>query len=687
MRQYGGHIWKRAPMVRLIVPFITGIVLFTHYSVPLAILSAAGITAAILAVLPFKKQYNRRWVAGAAYFVLLAVTGCLLTHFQDTRNHPRWIGRFGNARFLRLTIQEVPQRKAHSFKTLASVTQVCSGEKWIAVKGTVLVYFAADSGGSLPGYGADLVIDRPLQPVPAAGNPGGFDYREYCLRQGITHQVYLRPGNYFVAGSGGDRVARQLITMRQGILSIFRSCVTGAKEAGVAEALLIGYRDDLDADLVRAYSNTGVVHIIAISGLHLGMIYGLMLLILRPLRNRKATRWLMPLLILAVLWGFSLLAGAGASILRSAVTFTFMVIGNSLRRRTQVFNTLAASAFCLLVFNPWFLYDVGFQLSYAAIAGILLFMKPIYRLVYCTNRLLDIAWEMTSITLAAQVFTLPLILYYFHQFPNLFLFTNFIAVPLSGFILYGELALLLSYKIPLLNSFCGTAVTYMIRWMNGVITSTGRVPWAVTDQISFGLADAIMVYSMIFLVSKWLLEKRKPGLFLGAVCLVMLSASKTTGLLHRRGQHRLIVYNIPKNTAIDVIGGEGCRIAYGRPDERTIHNYLDPGRLLYGADHLKALRGVALHGHWIAGPKRCAAIVDPGFIPVPSVERVHVDMILISGSPTLRLERLYAVFDCSQYVFDSSNPLWKIRQWKKEADSLHLRHYTVAEQGAFVTDL
>jgi competence protein ComEC len=203
-------------------------------------------------------------------------------------------------------------------------------------------------------------------------------------------------------------------------------------ETGVAEALLIGYRDDLDKDLVRAYSNTGVVHIIAISGLHLGMIYGLMLLLLKPFRKYKWMRWAKPLLILLVLWGFSLLAGAAASILRSVVMFSFIVIGESLGRKTNIYNTLAASAFCLLVYNPYFFWDVGFQLSYTAVLSIVLFMKPVYQWLYFKNKLLNAIWQLNAITLAAQVLTLPVILYYFHQFPNLFLFTNFVAVPLIG---------------------------------------------------------------------------------------------------------------------------------------------------------------------------------------------------------------------------------------------------------------
>jgi competence protein ComEC len=344
-------------------------------------------------------------------------------------------------------------------------------------------------------------------------------------------------------------LAEILLNARNNVLSIFRKWVPGETETGVAEALLIGYRDDLDKDLVRAYSNTGVVHIIAISGLHLGMIYGLMLLLLRPFRKYKWMRWAKPLLILFVLWGFSLLAGAAASILRSVVMFSFIVIGESLGRKTNIYNTLAASAFCLLVYNPYFFWDVGFQLSYTAVLSIVLFMKPVYQWFYFKNKLLNAIWQLNAITLAAQVLTLPVILYYFHQFPNLFLFTNFVAVPLSGFILYGELLLLLVYKIPFLNVYTGKAVSFLIRQMNTLLNKpTGCLSLLQTIQTS--ITQTILLYIGIGCVAWWLLDKKTKALLTGIVCLAgcILIASLTA--IRQSQQHTMIIYNVPRLSAM-----------------------------------------------------------------------------------------------------------------------------------------
>ena len=161
---------------------------------------------------------------------------------------------------------------------------------------------------------------------------------------------------------------------------------------GLAEALLIGYKDDLDKTLVQSYSNTGVVHVIAISGLHLGLIYWLLLMLFKPLQKRKL-KWLRPVFILTGLWLFSLLAGAQPSVLRSAVMFTCIVLGDSFARKSSIYNTLALSALLLLCINPYWLWDVGFQLSYAAVLSIVIFMQPIYNWFYIKNKVLGFYME------------------------------------------------------------------------------------------------------------------------------------------------------------------------------------------------------------------------------------------------------------------------------------------------------
>jgi competence protein ComEC len=475
-----------------------------------------------------------------------------------------------------------------------------------------------------------------------------------------------------------------LLNTRNKVLSIFRERVPGETEVGVAEALLIGYRDDLDKDLVRSYSNTGVVHIIAISGLHLGMIYGLMLLILKPFHKHRWMRWGKPLLILFVLWGFSLLAGAAASILRSVVMFSFIVVGESLGRRTNIYNTLAASAFCLLVFNPYFFWDVGFQLSYTAVLSIVLFMRPVYQWFYFKNKLLNAVWQLNAITISAQVLTLPIILYYFHQFPNLFLFTNFIAVPLSGFILYAELLLLLVYKIPLLNMYTGKTISFLINLMNVVIEQTARLPFSVIDNIQLNLLQTVILYISIAYLACWLLQKKCSALLAGTGFLCAFFFIRGARLLNQSAQQKLVVYNIAKQKAIDIIDGNTYQFLGNlSSDDQSFQ--LQPARILYGVK--AAAVPAAFSGQLIAGEHRTVLIIDKPVTQVPGQPKIPVDIIILSGNPKLYINQLAAVFDCPQYVFDSSIPLWKIQYWKKDAENLHLRHHTISEQGAFEVDL
>lgn len=688
MQKFGIPFWRSVPFIRLLIPLAAGIVAAFYLQFPLAFplgcLLAGGCFFLYYRFVPPVKKYRFGWVNGIAINLLFFSTGCLLIHCRDLRNDKNWIGNHvANTQYLSVTLAEPPVSKPNSFKALAATESVFVDGNWLPAKGNIILYFKNDPA---LGYGSRIVLTRKLQAITSSGNPGSFDYRRYCAFQDIHFQVYLQPGDYINTNTlSKNPLTGMLLNTRNNVLSVFRKLVPGKTETGVAEALLIGYRDDLDKDLVRAYSNTGVVHIIAISGLHLGMIYGLMLLILKPLRKYKWMRWGKPLLILFVLWGFSLLAGAAASILRSVVMFSFIVIGESLGRKTNVYNTLAASAFCLLVYDPYFFWDVGFQLSYTAVLSIVLFMKPVYRWFYSMNKLLNAIWELNAITIAAQVLTLPVILFYFHRFPNLFLFTNFIAVPLSGFILYGELILLLVCKIPFVNVYTGKLVSLLIGLMNTFIERADRLPFAVTDNIQVNIPQTILLYFSAGYIAWWLLRRKTKGLVAGMFFFAGFILIRSILLIRQSNQHKLIVYNIPKRRAIDVMVGKQYSFtgdAAVEDDPSLLDRALLPARILYGAKERAPATGNLVNGH-----DHSVLLVDRGFRPAAVAQKIPVDVIVISQNPGIRMHQLADVFDCRRYIFDNSNSLWKIRYWKKDADSLHLRHHTILEQGAFEMDL
>ena len=695
MRQYGKTFWRSVPFLRLLIPLTAGILTGFNYPLPLPVVLICAIVAAVAFLLfrflPNAAKYRRRWINGTFLNLVFISMGILLCYRNDVRQQKNWIGGFDSSKaVISVTLLEPVTEKERSYKATANVAFVMSNNKWQAARGKLLLYFAKDSIAAKLVYGSRILIHTDLRLIRNTGNPGSFNYQQYCAFQGIYHQVYLKPDSYqVVPGSYKRSLAGVLYKTRAAILSILKRYIPGNKEAGVAEALLIGYRNDLDRDLVQAYSNTGVVHIIAISGLHLGMIYGLLIAAFSKIPKNRFTLLLRPLCVLFVLWGFSLLTGASASILRSAVMFSFIVTGESLGRRTNIYNTLAASAFCLLFYDPFFLWDVGFLLSYTAVLSIVLFMKPIYQWLYIKNKFLNTIWQLNSVTLSAQLLTLPLVLFCFHQFPNLFLFTNAVAVPLSGLILYAELLLLIIAPFSFINVFTGKTISFLIAQLNGYIERTASLPFSVTDNIHLSLLQGILLYLALIAFAWWLFHKQAKAFCWGSLCIVAYLLADSLHRIRSRQQQKLVVYNTPRQTAIDIIEGRyyrciGDSIAYTAQSERF---YLRPARILFGVQPGKILPYTYLSRQLIATRRTRALIISHWEQQEPQPVKIPVEIIILCGNPRLTIYQLTTVFNCTQYVFDSSNPLWKIQQWKKEADSLHLRHHSTSEQGAFEVDL
>lgn len=687
------YLWKRTPFIRLITPLIAGILIqyVCHLTISSLAIFAAGIAVLSFAfyLIPFSVKYAYRWIGGAAINLALAVAGAFLVYEQDISNKQNWIGNYNTDTLpLLVTLQEPLVEKAKTFKAEGVVEAVKINHEWKNVGGKILVYFSKDGIAQL-GYGSQVVFYKPLQAIKNSGNPGAFDYRKYNTFKDIFHQVFLKQGEYAVAGTKNENsFTTWLFNVRFWVIQTIQQYVKGEREAGVAEALLIGYRDDLDKDLVQAYSNTGVVHIIAISGLHLGMIYVSLVLLMRPFKRKKWIRWVKPVIILTVLWLFTLLAGAVPSILRSAVMFSFIVLGETLNRKSSIYNTLASSAFVMLCINPYYLFDIGFQLSYAAVVSIIAFQKRIYNWLYLKNKLLNFFWQLTSVTLAAQILTLPIILYAFHQFPTIFILTNIVVVPLSSIILLVELLLIISSFITVAN-FIGLVTKFLLDLMNGFIEQVNRFPYAVYDGIQNSMVETILLYIVIIGICYWLMNKAKTALFVGLAAMLVFVAIDGIENYEKRQQKKLIVYNVQQHTAIDFIVGKQYAFL---GDSTLVHDTylsnfnLKPSRTLHKIKATSNLDDLYITNPFVQfGSKRIMVIDKP--YKFQTTARIPVDVIVVSHNPRLYIADIVKVFDCKQYVFDGSNSTWKIRQWKKDCDSLHLPNYSTSDSGAYILNL
>jgi competence protein ComEC len=683
------HLWNYAPFLRLLIPLMAGIIL--QWYVPFSLIFLLIITLvcvifiSVYFFLPEGRKFQFASVNGIAVNILLASIGACLVWIHDIRHNQNWIGYKNNSHDIVVRLLEPPVEKQNSFKVLADIHYVNGNGNYQNAQGKIIIYFKKDFSIQQLHYGSQIVFNKPLQLIKNSGNPGSFNYQQHCLFQGITHQVYLTGKDFqTLSADRKDLLPDFLFRTREQVISILKKYINGEKEQGLAEALLIGYKDDLDKNLVQSYSNTGVVHIIAISGLHLGLIYWLLLRLTRPLKRKKLL-WLRCVIIISFLWLFSLLAGGAPSVLRSAVMFTCLALGEASNRKGSIYNTLALSAFVLLAWNPFWLWDVGFQLSYSAVLSIIIFFRPVYNWVYCQNKAIDWLWKLIAVSLAAQVLTFPITVYHFHQFPVLFLLANFIAVPLSSAILIGEILLVVISFFQPAAKMLGWLSEKMIWMMNLYVERLDRVSFAVWNNLSISIPQAILLLGFIAAASYWLMEKEQKAIWPALICLLGFFTLRSISFVKANNQKELIVYNVPKHTAIDVI--DGRQFSFIGDDELQqddfIRNFhLQPSRILH-----RIKPGLPLAGKEYFLGNQHIVLIDSAITFEKLGTKAQADILILSGNPKLYISNLTEVIETKQIVIDSSVPHWKAELWKKDCDSLHLPHHDVSEKGAFVMKL
>lgn len=478
-----------------------------------------------------------------------------------------------------------------------------------------------------------------------------------------------------------------MFVFRAYILQTIRKYVKGEMETSIAEALLIGYRDDLDRDLVQAYSNTGVVHIIAVSGMHLGLIYGLLMFLLKGLNRNKRLKIIKAVLIITLLWLFSLLTGASASVLRAVLMFTCIAGGDLLGKKGNIYNSMAFSAVVLLLFNPFLLWDVGFQLSYAAVLSIVLFMKPIYNWFTIQNKLLDGLWKLNALTLSAQILTLPLCMYHFHQAPTLFLITNLIAVPLSSLVLYALILLMVVSPIAAFANATGWLITKLLWLMNQFILWVDHFTFAVIDGIQHSPVQTILLYLIISAIAVWLIQKKKAALKFTLLFIAVFFAVQFYYQYSTSKQQKLVVYNLSQHTAIDFMLGKqyyfvGDSVLLQDGFLRNFH--LKPSRIAHRTYHQPNIIPKS-NSVWMINKKTILRI-DQSY-RYDSTVKITADVVIVSNNPKLYLNQLQKTINCKLFIFDSSNPQWKLKYWKIDCEKLGINYFCTSEQGAFVMNL
>lgn len=683
--------WPRYPLLRVLLPLITGIVIAEFLPLYPAALTwvIAMLLLTLAACLPWSKAHR---VARLKSWLLLCIwllSGSIIHHLQYKLPAAKAsTAAQVSSDFYIGTITEASQKRKNSYRAVAELGWMRQHAKWIPTSGKTWLYAPKQEKHVLK-PGTKILLTKKPALIPNNANPGSFNFKTYSERQQIYYSIYLTDKDYRILQEpSSNSFSFLLYQCQQYVLQQLNQYISSKESLGIAQALLIGYRAELDIEVLQAYSDTGLVHIIAISGMHLGMIYGLCV-ILFAWMDKLHLRWLKTILILCIIWGFTLITGAGPSITRAAVMFSCLQLGNLLQRNTEPINNLAAAALLLLLYDPAMLYDIGFQLSFAAVLSIMLFYPRIFRWFWCRNHLIKYLWSLIAVTISAQILTTPIAIYHFHQFPNYFLFANLMAIPVSGIILYAEIALIMLAKWPIIATPLGNMIDVSIQWMNRITEQIAILPGALTEHIQLSLPMLVLIYGGIAFTTVWLIVKQARFFVMAIACFGILSINQSISTHNRKKQFQLIVCNLPKTGVAIVTEGT----YFGLIGDSTVwkdpflyQQYIKPIRT-----HFQVIPGKLTYTRWehnlLSSSRKSVLFLHQGKLQKPPASPKQVDALIITGNPKLYIKDIVQVFNPEVIVFDSSNPQWKINYWKKDCDKLHLRHHSVPEKGAFVMDL
>ena len=701
--------WRQFPLVRIILPFILGMApgIFCEpwLKVPLSITGIIFFCLGFLVLFPANiLTYSCRWISGILLFILIMMLSyrIMLIGKDNLRND--YYGNFKPVQNVCVAeIIEPVIRKERSTKVVVRVTFIKEDGKWIKTVGNALVSIENSPGSQLLCYGDRLLMKLQFEEPQGSLNPGGFDNRRYLRLKGIYFQAHLRPDHWRLISRGNrDPVFRMALSWRDKMLMLLRNNGIKGREFAVAGALLLGYVDEVDNDLMKDYAATGVIHILSVSGMHVGMIFLVFEKLLAFIEKRKNGIYIKAFLIIGFIWLYAFITGLSPAVMRAAAMLSLVVSGKAMKRHPHILNILAASVIFLLVLQPLMLADPGFQLSYLAVAGIVLFFRPVRSLYLAGNWILDKVWSIVAVSIAAQFVALPLCLYYFHQFPDYFMITNIIVIPLSNLIIYtGILAIALG-NIPWVSCFIARMLSLMVWFLNAFIHWIGALPFSVTRGIVITFPQTIVLYMVIITGTVFFSLKKKIWLFVSLSLMILLSGSFLWERYRQMTMSKFTVYDIRGKGLCDFITG-GKSILVGRlsalkdpffrdafmksrwNDKVTgLFEFQDP---LPSHDDRPFHYGGFFYrkGNFINfGNKRIVIINNK--IPGNTDFKLNVDYLIITGNLKFSLKEVTKHFKPGLIIFDASNSQRKVKEWMKEAHGSGLPCYSVSVSGAFTSE-
>ncbi|MER2997928.1 ComEC/Rec2 family competence protein [Pontibacter populi] len=589
-------------------------------------------------------------------------------------------------------------------RTVLAVDKVLVNGNWQKAIGQVQVTVPHDTPDDYTfTYGDKLLIKGSPLPVQGPLNPEQFNYKAYLQQKGIYHRQNLQVHQFTKLGNDPPNLLLYLsIQIRRYLEETIKENVLNRREAGISTALILGVKDDLDNDVRDSYAATGTMHVLAVSGMHVGLIFGVFLLLFKSINLNKSQRLVFVIIVLTLLWLYAFVTGLSASVLRAVLMFSLVMIAMVWSRRHNIYNTLAIVAFLLLFYDPYFLFDVGFQLSFLAVLGIVAIHPGIYSLLDINNRLLDKVWELFSIAVAAQLITLPLGIYYFHQFPVYFWLANIVVVPVSTFGLYAGLLALVLHWVPYLSDLLFALHFGSIWLMNEINLLLSTFPNALINGLDISVLQSWLLYSLMALFTLFLVRKKLKYLAFATLIVGVLSVHQILEMIDQQNQKLITIYSLRGSTGMAFIQNQHAVLVADSLLAADKQNYSfniqahlwdlgvsAPTVKLVGenpANSTGVISKILPDGNELLvwEGKKILLIWKP--LKVQPLTTMELDYIVLGQNVRLKPEALLT-FNFKTIVLDGSNKPWYVERMKAELSKKNIPVYDVATSGALVQQL
>ncbi|WP_109831778.1 ComEC/Rec2 family competence protein [Reichenbachiella versicolor] len=510
-------------------------------------------------------------------------------------------------------------------------------------------------------YGDRILIDQSPSRIPPPHNPNAFDYAKYMANKNTYYQLWIRPANYkLINGGHGNPVLSKVYKLRSRFEQSIKRNVSSPEERAIALALLLGIKDELSPEVKQTFSKTGTMHVLAVSGLHVGIIYLLISMIFKNSNIGFLRIWLIPILSVFTIWIYALMTGFSASILRASIMFTLLIIAKAANIKTSTVNPIGLSAFILLMINPNNLFDVGFQLSFLAILGILVLYEPIHRLITPKYWITKTVWKVVCVSLAAQISTTPLSIYYFHQFPTLFLVSNlYVSVLINLLMGLGVLNTLLETFFNL--TFLNSSFEWLLTLLYQGIKFINYIPYSNIEWLHISASQTIVSYLLISSLAVFLLTKQFKWLLIATSLCCVFSAESIILINQQKHKQQIVLYSDYKHKIIDQIHGFDAKLySYDSLNStRFIKSQVNPNRL--SLDLPKAQINTYLNAKNYLLPNNNYGFIISGkrFIvmnsnhSVPTESPIKTCYLIISNIRKVRLEELEKKYSFQRLIIDS----------------------------------